>query len=154
MKDSEQSPELRAYLETSDAFLRHFPPRRRGVVANHFLNPIRDYNHLSPEEVVHWVIRKRPHETGAVASDHYEEALNYAKNRLAWERLTKAEKLHVRGTNADGGGSSDDPPTEKQIAFAKDLGITKIPDTKGEIGRLIGEAVAERRRHDRHRDFG
>lgn len=42
----------------------------------------------------------------------------------------------------------NDPPTDKQLAFLRDLGVSEVPETKGEASRLIQAALVEVRRYE------
>ena len=78
-------------FERVQAFLRRYPTKTPGIVANNFLELIRGGRELTPEGVlVRLVMRDKEH--AEVIWKHVDDARYVAEYYMVWARLPKKEK--------------------------------------------------------------
>jgi hypothetical protein len=150
MESLKELTKRRKYRALDTDFLRHFPQRQRGYVANLFCYAVRSGARL-PSDVVGQVkndclTRLRNHEgqtekflLGRIDTI---EALAYAKRTLAWESLTFQEKAEYRAIANQQHGVM--PATEKQLNYIKWLGSSEVPSDCLSASSLIKRLLKQR----------
>ncbi len=142
-------------LSTLRAFLAYFPQPQKSHVANLFLLPVRQ-GHTNPSEVraavvddLHERIRRaiayrydsaRDREILAVVLREPDEALDFARWAIQYERLTPAEKQRIknnRSAEAIGVAMDREEPTEKQVAYLRRKGYQGPIESKKFASSLI-----------------
>lgn len=124
------------------AFLDFFPPLGRSHVANLFLRPVRQGIH-TPEAVYAAVfaeLRESIERARTWGRDNirdqgildqmrrsYDEAMDYARYAIEYEKLTPEQKQRIKDGRADNAISSRmdaEEATEKQCAYLHKMGYT------------------------------
>lgn len=137
------------------AFLAYFPQQQKSHVANLFLLPVRQ-GHTEPVEVraavvddLHHRIRRaiefgydaaRDRDILAIVLREPDEALDFARWAIQYERLTPAEKQRIknnRSAEAIGVAMDREDPTEKQVAYLRRKGYNGPIDSKKFASSLI-----------------
>lgn len=140
----------------SGSFLEQFEPLARSTVANWFCQSVRNENCWDEEELL-LLIQKRCRETGrysrvgnALDDDGVAllesvldtlEAFNFAEFIIWREALPEDEREKLKAKKGQVQlyqAMSDQPPTEKQLAYLRVLRCPVIPETKLEASELIG----------------
>lgn len=109
MKEKLSEP-LISYLRTDASFPSFFPPRLRGSIANLFLNVIRrSQNIQDPDNVVRVIAESLQKKSSyrevekiliMTMNDALDECIDYAKNRMLWDRLSPEDKKLSRTAQA------------------------------------------------------
>lgn len=127
-------------LTTLRAFLDYFPPLGRSHVANLFLRPVRQ-GITTPDGVYAAVFaelrenierqrtwgRENVRDQGILDQMRrsYDDAMDYARYAIEYEKLTPAEKQRIKDGRADheiGKRLDAEEPTEKQVAYLRKRG--------------------------------
>ncbi len=141
--------------------LPHVPPPQRGPLMNRFLEPVRRGMTTDPDVIVQYVIaalKEDIERRGAwnFAADvtplqqtllavhvHFSEALALAREAISYEALAPDERAQLKAARARGGMRqymAAKPPTERQLAYLKVLGVRKVPVNRLEASELIDQA--------------
>lgn len=137
------------------AFLDFFQPLRRSHVANLFLRPVR-LGIIDPQQVYAAVFAElrenieRAHQWGrenerdqdilGQMRRSYDEALDYARYAIEYEKLTPEQKQRLKDGRADNAISSRmdaEEATEKQVAYLHKMGYAGPIYSKKFAGSLI-----------------
>jgi len=137
--------------------LPRIPAKRRGPLVNAFLDPIRA-DITDPHEIVRVAVTTTrqqiqyyrqwptPRSTDDLQNillallGHPTEALALASELIAYESLpqeAKAQLKFERGQHSRQSYMSSVAPTEKQLAYLRQLGVTTVPANRWEASELI-----------------
>jgi len=154
---------------TDRPLLPHIPPQLRGPVMNDFLLPVRD-GMTDPHQIVREAVaslqrrlRSRGRFAQAVNLDplrqaimaimgHPSEALDLAREAIAWEELPAEEKVRIkaeRGERATRTYRHGNPPTPKQLAYLRALGYGGPPVTTQQQASEAIDALLRQRKGGR-----
>jgi len=139
-------------------FLNRFEPQRRSHVANSFLDPVRQgmtnatlimssvRNHLmsSAKKCERSGDYDRVHRNRSIIDaidTHPDEAIDYARWALSWERLPAQEKRRHKAER----WMAEQPPTGKQVAYLRALGYTGEVHSKQHASELIDKLKKQRK---------
>ena len=109
MNHAKLSDALIEYLKTEASFPLFFPPKLRGSIANLFLNVIRKQDIREPillskaiAESLQKKSKFREVEKILIVTMHnaLDECVDYAKNRILWNRLSPEDKKLSRSAQA------------------------------------------------------
>jgi hypothetical protein len=138
--------------------LPHIPPPQRGPVMNKFLDPIRTAGVTSPAAIVKRVLATMKQDLQSRASwraadeleplhqaimaiiAHPSEALALAREAIAYEQLPQVEKEKIKAARGERYRQEymvTVPPTEKQLAYLRSLGVATAPANWLEASQLV-----------------
>ena len=110
MSHAKLSDTLIAYLRTDASFPSFFPPKLRGSIANLFLDVIRRSQDIQePDDIVRVIAESLQKKSSyrevekiliMTMNDALDECIDYAKNRILWDRLSPEEKAISRTAQA------------------------------------------------------
>jgi hypothetical protein len=162
-------PDTTEATQPTRPLLPHIPERQRGPVMNYFLRPVRA-GLVNPAAIVRSVIaamrrdlQQRHQWRSAAELDpfrqallavmaHPSEALALAQESIAHERLPDTEKQQRKAARAEAGRQAymvSQPPTDKQIAYLRGLGVATAPANRLQASELIDHRVQGRGGHGR-----
>jgi hypothetical protein len=148
--------------EARDTFAAHFPPNKRGTIANLFLHLIRAgvtdprqvvtdvlgelYRRL--ENAAPWATEQYLDDASAVATiiqEHRDEAVAFAKYYVDYEALPDVERQAMKTQRSEEHRAvwmAGQPPTAKQLGYLQKLGYagpapTSKQDASAQIDRLL-----------------
>lgn len=133
-------------------YLEQFDVNYRGAIGDKFCRAVRDGND-DPKAVLDWINGNLAGNTNPVwqqvastTNCHSEGAWEFAMHILYREALSYEERLvlkkardHNHALFAANYAMSQQPPTEKQLAYLKVLGCKRVPVNKLEASDLINE---------------
>jgi acetyl-CoA carboxylase carboxyltransferase component len=150
-------------IEAERPLLPHIPPRQRGPVMNYFLTPVRA-GVMNPAAIVKTVIahmradlkRRRQFYANDRLDDfrqaliavisHPTEALALAQEAVDYHRLPDAERQRLKAERSERHRQeymASQPPTEKQLAYLRNLGVATAPANRLDASQLIEGRVGK-----------
>ncbi len=153
-------------LEARETFLAHYPPPKRGTIANWFLAPIRERKTDDPQVVVAcvlselyrrlenaWASEEALTDASAaveIIQEHRDEALAFAQYYIEYEALPEAEREALKQAQREEGRNAwmaAQPPTVKQLSYLRSMGYAGVqPTSMLEASEHIDRLLAARGR--------
>ncbi len=143
----------------------HVPEYQRGPLMNRFLEPVRKGMTTDPEVIVHYVIATLKediqfrgtsnfssdltplHQTLRAVQDHPTEARALAAEAVAYEQMPEHERAKLKASRrkdmlrqyvaSKPTSMLNKPPSEKQLAYLRKLGVREVPANRWEASEWI-----------------
>jgi hypothetical protein len=155
--------------------LPYVPQRQRGPLMNLFLEPVRRGMTTDPDVIVTYVIatlrediQRRGtwnfssdltplHQTLLAVQGHPTEARGLAAEAVAYEQMPERDRAKLKASrrkdilrqfvSTQPTSMLNKPPSEKQLAYLRKLGVREVPANRWDASQLIDAALRKGARH-------